>query len=193
VLLSCLAPAGAAPGMYASNMDLLVEAVEETVERALANVYLPADQVDAPLLLTAQTNHNGNWLVEHVLAERLLERGFRVGLDSAKASSDAGRLSYRVLDFRVTGQGRLFRRAIVRKATASVAFRLTRNDMLAWQNEFTASVSDRIPRSRVDLLESRDHSFASTDLRTQSLGQFVEPMIVSTVLGGLTYMFFSNR
>jgi hypothetical protein len=176
-----------------TNIDLLVEAVEQSVDQGISGMALPAEAGMDVLVITARTPHSGNWLVEHVLAERLLNRGFSVSLDSTRAAGHASRLSFRVLDLGVSGRGGLLRSAIRRQAHATIALRLSKDNVLSWQGECTATVEDQIPTRRADLLEVDEPSFARVDLQTQSWGQFVEPVIVSTVLGGLVYMFFSNR
>ena len=47
--------------------------------------------------------------------------------------------------------------------------------------------------SPLDILQHDKFTFAKTELEEQTWGKFVEPVIVSTVLGGLIYLFFSNR
>jgi len=176
----------------ATNMDLIIEAVESTVDRALSDMPLPST-ANGPLLLEAGTRHQGDWLLAHVLAERLLQRGIRVTLDSTGVGVDAYRVWYRILALRVDGQGGVLGSTILRSAHATVTFRVSRGDALLWRDQYDALVEDRIPENRVDLLSTEDYRFAKTDLKKQTMGQFAEPVVVSGVLGGLIYMFFSNR
>ena len=43
---------------------------------------MPDDTAAAPLLLVPQSKHDANWMVEHLLSSKLLDRGFNVTLDS---------------------------------------------------------------------------------------------------------------
>lgn len=180
-----------------TNMDLVMETIEQAVDQALADMEFPADgpNREGPLLIEAQAKHQANWLVDHILVERLLGRGFVVTLDSAGVQPGSIRLSYRILDLGVTGQSGLWRGQVHRQSRTTLALRLSSVDdeTLYWQDEKTVLNTDRIPKGKVDLLQTTGYDFARTDLEEQSWGRFIEPAIVSTVLGGLVYLFFSNR
>ncbi|MEC7973604.1 MAG: hypothetical protein VX987_12995, partial [Pseudomonadota bacterium] len=62
-----------------------------------------------------------------------------------------------------------------------------------WQDEITRLRADRIPKKQLEILQHSTYKFAQTDVEEQSWSKFVEPIVVSTVLGGLIYLFFSNR
>ena len=98
-LLGLMGPAQASN--LPTDLDLVVETIESVVDDALAAMQMPTDSVSAQeaVLLIAEGKHDANWLVEHILAERMLGRGFDVGLDSTQAQEGSVRLSYRVLDF----------------------------------------------------------------------------------------------
>ena len=80
---------------FPTNMDLLVETVASAVDESLARIEMPNDASTAPLLVVAQSKHDANWMVEHLLANRLLTRGFSVTLDSTAVQLASMRLSYR--------------------------------------------------------------------------------------------------
>ena len=67
------------------------------------------------------------------------------------------------------------------------------DDIVHWQDEITRVRQDQIPKKHLDILQHDKFKFAKTELEEQTWGKFVEPVIVSTVLGGLIYLFFSNR
>lgn len=193
LLVGCNLSIHAAEDAFPANIDLLGDAVQEIVEQALAEMHLPSQADGNPILMMPRNRHDGNWLVEHLLLSGLLERGMPVTLDSTRQDAGMNRLDYRVDDLRVAAQGGLFRGTVSRQAYATIALRLSADDVLHWQKEYAVVVEDRITKGRVDLLKNPRHSFADTDLEVQDLGQFVEPVLVSTVLGGLVYLFFSNR
>jgi hypothetical protein len=68
-----------------------------------------------------------------------------------------------------------------------------RDDTVYWQDEITRTRQDQIPKKQLAVLQHDQFKFAQTELEEQTWGKFVEPVIVSTVLGGLIYLFFSNR
>jgi hypothetical protein len=105
------------------------------------------------------------------------------------------RLSYRLLDLGVTGQSGLRGSEVDRQGRVTLALRLSdeRSDAVHWQDEITRTRRDRVPKSQIEVLQHDKFKFAKTELEEQTWGKFVEPVIVSTVLGGLIYLFFSNR
>jgi hypothetical protein len=178
-----------------TNMDLVIDTVERAVDQGLAHLEAPADVAQSPLLVVSQSKHDANWLIDHVLTGRLLERGFAVTLDSTAVEPSSMRLSYRVLDLGVTGHSGLRGGQVTRQSRVTLALRLSResDDAVYWQQDFTQSRQDRIPKSQLEILQNTSYSFARTELEEQSWSKFAEPIIVSTVLGGLIYLFFSNR
>ncbi|MFT7692678.1 MAG: hypothetical protein ACI8P2_001298 [Candidatus Latescibacterota bacterium] len=196
VALLLLLPMGAsAITPHPSNMDVIVQAIEEAVDEALGQSEIPTDASNLPVFIAAQGKHDANWLVDHVLAHRLLERGFSVAADSNKVSSEGMRFSFRILDLGITGQSGLRGSHVDRQSRVTLALRLSResDNTVYWQDEITRLHADSIPKKQLEILQHSTYSFAQTELEEQSWSKFVEPMIVSTVLGGLIYLFFSNR
>ena len=192
-LMVCATASVAVP--FPTNMDLLVETVASAVDESLARIEMPTDAATAPLLVVAQSKHDANWMVEHLLSNRLLTRGFSVTLDSTAAQPASMRLSYRVLDLGVSAHSGLRGSKVSRQGRVTLALRLSdeRADVVHWQDEITHIQRDQIPKKQLDLLQHDQFKFAQTELEEQTWSKFVEPVIVSTVLGGLIYLFFSNR
>lgn len=189
----CAPAAVAAP--FPTNMDLLVETVGSAVDESLARLEMPADAAMAPLLVVAQSKHDANWMVEHLLANRLLTRGFSVTLDSTAAQPASLRLSYRVLDLGVAAHSGLRGSQVRRQGRVTLALRLSdeRDNVIHWQDEITRTQRDRIPKKQLAMLQHDQFKFAETELEEQTWSKFVEPVIVTAVLGGLIQLFFSNR
>ena len=180
---------------YPTNMDLLVETVSSAVDAGLAEMDMPAEAAASALLVVPQNKHAANWMVDHLLADKLLQRGFSVTLDSTAASGDGMRLSYRILDLGVTGYAGLRGSSVNRQGRVTLALQLSdeEDDTVYWQDEVTRVRQDQIPKKHLDILQHDKFKFAETELEEQTWSKFVEPVIVSTVLGGLIYLFFSNR
>ena len=207
--LSCIFPCtivvllSASTAFYATplptNMDLVVDTIEAVVEQALSTMDVPADRLEGtgPLMIENQSSHDANWVVDHILAERLLARGFKVALDTLAQRPGSARLTYRILDLGITGQSGLLSKKVQRQSRATLSLRLSHGggeaETLDWQSEETVMRSDSIPKDKVEFLQIDAYDFAKTDLEEQTWGKFVEPVIVTTVLGGLVYLFFSNR
>jgi hypothetical protein len=194
-VLLLLSATTAVASPYPTNMDLLIETVESAVDAGLAQMAVPADAASVPLLVAPQSEHDANWMVDHILTNRLLARGFQVTLDSTAVQASSMRLSYRVLDLGVSGQSGLRGSGVDRQGRVTLALRLSdeSDDSVHWQDEITRTRQDQIPKNQLEILQHDDLKFAQTELEEQSWSKFVEPVIVSTVLGGLIYLFFSNR
>ena len=195
ILLGVSVGLSAAP--LPTNLDMVMGTIEQAVDQALSGMDAEADSSvwQGLVLVAPQTKHGANWVVDHILTEQLLSRGVEVALDTTRAEPGGSRLSYRVLDLGITGKSSLWRAKVLRQSRATLALRVSSTDdgSLRWQAQETALQSDRVPKKMVEQLQTTTHKFAATDLEEQSWGKFVEPAIVSTVLGGLVYLFFSNR
>lgn len=180
---------------YPSNMDALVATVEEVVDESLAGLEMPSEGADAPIFIAPQGRHDANWLVEHVLAQRLLDRGFTLVADSTSVGPESMRFSFRILDMGITAQSGLRGAHADRQSRATLALRLNHesDSVVYWQDEVTRLRADRIPKKQLEILQHSTYKFAQTEVEEQSWSIFVEPIVVSTVLGGLIYLFFSNR
>jgi hypothetical protein len=195
LLLGLAAPALAAPVL--TNMDLVVGTVARAVDQALGQLETQSLERDRLLLVAPQGKHAATWLVDHLLAEGLLARGFAVTLDSVAAPAGAPRLSYRILDLSLTGRSSLWGGQLHREGRVSLVLQLSGSAVegapLDWQGEVAGHLADRVPKDRLPLLQDTNYDFAKVEVQRQSWGKFVEPVIVSAVLGGLIHLFFSNR
>ena len=85
--------------------------------------------------------------------------------------------------------------------TAFVAFEgectigenILRHRLLVWSGDGHAERQDHVAKGQIDVLQHSRFSFAKTDVEQRTWGKYVEPMIITTVLGSLVYLFFSNR
>ena len=188
-------PAATATAEYIpTNLDLALRTADQAVNEALDSLDTTRGDVnwERPILIVADAGDDANWAVEHSLTSGLLKRGFRVLTDST-AAADAARLSFRIVDLDVTGWSGLTGGTVKRRCRLTLGVTLATAGALLWQYEATAEIRDSIPKSRVEVLENSTYVFADTELEQQTWGKFVEPAIVSTVIGTLVYLFFSNR
>ena len=105
------------------------------------------------------------------------------------------RFSFRILDMGITAQSGLRGNKADRQPRATLALCLNRESdhIVYWQDEITRLRADQIPKKQLEILQHSTYKFAQTDVEEHSWSKFVEPIVVSTVLGGLIYLFFSNR
>jgi len=194
-VIACLAGMIAARSVSAlesSNLDLVTQTAQQAVRNALTDLQLPkqADGAATDLIaLTSTSSHAGNWLFEHLLMEDLLSRGLEVEVDSDATTQ----MSWRVIDLGITGQSGLLGGTVTRRCRVVLRLELRQAGELVWSGDGHAEQQDQIPKGQLDALQHSRFGFAKTDLEQRTWGKFVEPVIVSTVLGGLIYLFFSNR
>ena len=195
---ACLVTPGvdiAAATYIPTNIDLTVQAAEEAAAECLAGLDSLHSGTDweLPVLVTAQSEHDANWVVEHCLAEGLLKRNFTAVVDTSAAAAESPRLAYRIVDLSLSGWSGLHGGEVWRRCRMTLALRLVSAGELIWQHEATSQIRDSIPKNRVEVLENTTYDFADLELEERSWGRFVEPAIVSSVLGTLVYLFFTNR
>ena len=193
--ISLLASASAGAGELATNIDLVVATARQAVRDGLADLDSAGEELSwhGRVLLLPQEETEENWIVEHLLLEELLSRGFEVTLDSTASGSDGAELSYRIVDLSVTGSSGILGGRIERRCRLTLALRLTSGGELRWQTEAKSGIADFVPKRRIEVLQSSSYDFADTELEEKNWGKFVEPIIVSAVLGSLIYIFFTNR
>ncbi len=199
LVLSCslwlaLSPTPAA-ALMESNLELLTQATDAAVRGALRRVQLTGGERGwhTPLLVEPQDDHDANWLVEQLLIEQLLAAGLPITTKAEGVDNNAPRLAYRVVDLGITGKGRLLTGSVDRSCHVTIGLHFSNQGELVGVGEDKAVLSDRIPGRQLETLQHSKHKFADTNLEKRSWERFAEPIIVSTVLGSLIYLFFSNR
>jgi hypothetical protein len=146
------------------------------------------------ILIGELEQHEANWLVSHILADRLIHRGFEV-YRNATPEGCHETLSYRVAELVLNASGNLRGGDVTRTARVELAMRLTTGsaDSLLWRDEASVTLRDDVPPSALEVVQNDEYSFAKFELAEQSWNRFVQPVVVSSVLGVLVYLFFSNR
>ena len=160
------------------------------------------------ILLTAQGDHDGDWIVRGAFSEALIRHGFSV-LSKVRRNDRAlldrvspvrKVLSYRIVDLGVTYVRQHRRRWMGRrwidrfaKAKFSVQLMDASTGSVLWLDESEAQQWDKFPIDRLDTVEHSLYKSARAKLEERHLGRALEPVIVSAVVGMLVYLFFSNR
>ena len=189
VLAALLLALGPAEALAPSNLELVTDTARQAVDEALAGLDI-GDSVST-IGLQAAAAHPANWLVEHLISEALLERGLTLGAGDA-ADQDL-RIDMRVIDLSVDGRSSLLGGAVKRRCRVVLRLDVYREGEQLDSGEGHVERVDSIPKNQLEALQHSRFSFAKTDLEKRSWGKYVEPIIITTVLGSLVYLFFSNR
>ena len=62
-----------------------------------------------------------------------------------------------------------------------------------WTSDVGLGLVDRIPRSRVGLVEDPRYPELKAEVPERNANKVIEPIIVAGVVGGLVALFFQNR
>ena len=197
ISILALGHSAVASPLVPTNMDLMVKTTKDVVEDALTEIASGDSGLssEVPVLVEAEADHDANWLVEHIVIEALLARGFQVRVDTAGTDDSGSRLSYRIVDLGISGWSGLMGSSVNRECRVTVSVRVSdlHDDTLRLQHEVSRRLRDHVPKSRMDVLQNENFDFVDTELEEQNWGKFVEPAIVTSLLGSLIYLFFSNR
>ena len=197
--------AAALPAGAAEPAPLTVEAVPTN----LGLVHAMAAEVAAATLaelgaatgdcvfIAPRSEHSGNGILELALAEAARQRG----LKAAAGPADCGQhLEFHVLELRIayTGVDRSAlwtRKEIERHGICVLATRLldaaTGTELAVTQREVL--MADRFPYDLRELVASPSYPFTTPELSERDWSKSAEPFVVTGMIAGLIYLFFSNQ
>lgn len=149
------------------------------------------------LRIAPGSEHAGNSLMELALAEAAR----RQGIAPALGAGDCPRqLEFRILDLRIayTGVDRSAlwtRKEIERHGACIVACRLldsaAGSELATTQRE--VMLADRFPYDLRELVASPSYPFTAPELKERDWSKSAEPFVVTGMIAGLVYLFFSNQ
>ena len=87
------------------------------------------------------------------------------------------------------------RKMVERHAYAAVSVRVVdeRTGALLWVGDGKGSQRDAVPASELSFLEGKGQSWQKGALPPSRLGALIEPLVVAAIVGGLVYLFYSNK
>lgn len=110
-------------------------------------------------------------------------------------------LTFRLVEFGVTyhdswRRGFMGPRVVERLASVNLYCRLVSGgpENVLWVGRGKSERLDIVPKSKLDLLEGLTYPFLPKPaLRQEPLSRFLEPVLVTSIIGGLVYLFYSNQ
>jgi hypothetical protein len=110
-------------------------------------------------------------------------------------------LTFRLVEFGVTyhdswRRGFMGPRVVERLASVNLYCRLVSGgpENVVWVGRGKAERLDIVPKSKLDLLEGLTYPFQPKPvLKQEPLSRFLEPALVTSIIGGLVYLFYSNQ
>jgi len=189
-------------GSFPTNFELLRLTVEEAIEEMCDRLPLLEPKI---LCLGRESEVPGNWLVEHTFIQSLRRRSFRVmapdtlGAQPHSACTGLERLSYRVVDLDLLYIGsrrkHLFGPQLVeREARLHLFVYLEKDDgEVLWTGEAQRTKGDWVPAKMLSQVQREPVPFISPELKPDGWGRFAEPALLSAVVGGLIYLFYTTQ
>jgi hypothetical protein len=212
VLLLCLvlaslvtaAVAASAGEPAISNADLMKKLTSESVDEILSGV--PDDFDSHDVVLVPYALDERYEFIDNVFTRILTAKGFRVhaGLEGNAAKQkrvDAGFvIEYQATNFNLVypkiyrsyliGGKRVRRTADVRLVAKVVD---PADDSVVWVGEAGRSHEDQFSYSELPAVEAGVFAFTKPPRKTTNWGKIAEPVVVSGIIVGLVYLFFSNQ
>ncbi|MCB9515027.1 MAG: hypothetical protein H6693_02410 [Candidatus Latescibacteria bacterium] len=177
-----------------TNLGLAHRMATEVAAATLDALSLPAGGC---VLLKARGEHSGNSILELALAEAARQRGLAI------AAADAGcptTLEYRILELQIayTGVDRSAlwtRKEIERHGACVLAARVleTEGGRERATTQQEVLLADRVPYDLKDLVGSPTYPFTAPELKERDWSKSAEPFVVTGMIAGLIYLFFSNQ
>ncbi len=181
-----------------SNLELLREVLSQAAEEAIERC--PPGSLLSPVSLLAEDENEANWLVENVFTEELTKRGLGVlggqQLKEEQVPLPKTELFYKILELHISYPRHRRHRllgTVSRLAQVKIAVQLASGGKVIWLDDIDASIEDEFPRKSLGWVEDDSYSFTKAELKERDWNRLLEPTIVSAVVGGLVYLFYSSR
>lgn len=188
-------PAMAGPPL--TNYEFLRATARAACDQLIAG--MPRPESEARLAVRPVGKSAGSFLVENTLASALSSAGWRV---ETRADSTAGR----VLEFEVVDLGLQYvhsyrnawfgEKRVVREARARLFGRLVDNKArsIVWADQTEKRDRDELPAAALPVLEDTNPpDYLKVSLPPQRWNKIVEPVVVTGIVVGLIFLFFSNQ
>jgi len=155
------------------------------------------------VILKAEEDRAENWLLEDELLTYLMSLKFQVGLSTADSNRhlpESNLIFYRIIDLKLDypkthRTGIWGRRSVTRRAGMVLSFRKEdrTTGKVLWSRRGQSEKTDMVQRSLIPSLSNPSYPFLCPSLSREPLSRYVEPALVTTIVGGLVYLFFANR
>ena len=217
VIFCALLCAAACPAARAAdvptNLDLMSNMATQVVEELLAN--LPSHVTGDQVMLSPYGQGERYQFLTNQFSIVLSGRGYKVSasnvadsVSSAATQSYSGgqtnargyKLIYQALDFRLMypkayrayliGGKRVKREADIRVLAKVVD---ETDGSIVWMGEASRSHSDNFSVGDIDEVEAGLYRFTKPERPETNWGKIVEPVVVTGIIVGLIYLFFSNQ
>jgi hypothetical protein len=186
-----------------TNYEILEKVAGEAIDELVAN--MPTIPRGSLVYLHRDGGVGGgiDKVFENVLIEKMTDTGLRVAIkDKAEAGDEVSgfEFSYQIIRFtlKYTGIGRSYiigAKEVERLAEVGIFARLIDlgEGEIVWVGDTQKIFEDKIAYSLLDRVEDPQHDFTRPPRNEIRWSRLVEPVIVTGIVVGLVYLFFSNQ
>jgi hypothetical protein len=187
-----------------TNFELIEKTAESAVDELLGN--MPAvPSGTAILLMKARGVGEVDFIFENMLLRRMQEAGYRVaievpGQEETQPDDPHYRLSFQIIRMSLayTRIGRRYwfgAKEVERLAEIGIFAQLADlgSGDVVWVGDAQKKFDDTIRYSQLKMVEEEQYGFTKPERNELRWSRFVEPVIVTGIISGLVYLFFSNQ
>jgi hypothetical protein len=209
LFLGCLLSAAIVPtitvaedAVVVSNLDLMSKLTGEAARELVESV--PGDVEWSDVTLAGFTRDEQYQFTDNVFARVLTSAGHTVYESGQKGSTTVEkaplRLEYQALNFGLS-YPKIYRpyliggKRVKRKAEVHLLAKLIdpADGSVKWIGETSRSHEDRFPYGDLAAVEAGTFAFTKPPRSSTKWGKIVEPVVVTGIIVGLIYLFFSNQ
>ncbi len=180
------------------------EFLRETLRSLFAKTFTDFPKSTSDFLrLKAEEDRPENWLVEDELAAYLLSLNYQVSLaamDSDSVLPESKWLFYRIIDLKLDypetyRKGFLKEKLVTRRAVVNLSLREENptTGKIIWIKRESEEKTDVVRKSAIKSLNNQSYPFLSPSLSGDPINKYLEPALLTAVVGGVIYLFFANR
>ncbi|MFH1336448.1 MAG: hypothetical protein ABII96_08015 [Candidatus Zixiibacteriota bacterium] len=180
------------------------EFLRETLRSLFAETFTDFPESASDLLiLKAEEDRPEKWLVEDELAVYLLSLNYQVGLkavDSDSSLPESKSLFYRIIDLKLDypethRKGFLKEKLVTRRAVVNLSLREEdpTTGKVIWLKRGKLEKRDVVRKSMIKSSNNQSYPFLSPSLSGDPINKYIEPALLTAVVGGVIYLFFANR
>ena len=196
-----------------SNLDVMSSLTAEVADELVSG--FPTEATPGELKLSPVGTDERYGFIWNILAKSLTSKGYRVHVAVSPTPSDSTgltlppvdsggyrglNLEYQVIDFTLR-YPEIYRSHLIggkkvkRSAAVRVLARLVNpaDGLIVWTGEATRSYDDAFSYGSVEEVEAGLYAFTKPPRESRKWGRVIEPVVVSGIIVGLIYLFFSNQ
>jgi len=212
-LLGALAPGARADGAVKTNFEVMQAVTGEVCVELVSGI---SSVVPTREIRLAPFGRDERYdMISNALTRVLADKGYRVYLPVTAAPGDSSpapdttsvatskttlMLEFQAIEFNLrypkiyrsflVGGKTVKRRGDIRLLTKLVE---PANGHVVWMGEASRSYDDQFSHDDIDEVEAGLYEFTKPPRESRNWGRIVEPVVVSGIIVGLIYLFFSNQ